>query len=309
MEKRYPITMMCPACIPWTPELRFDETVFRHQVGNLVKHGAKSIYIMGTSGEGYALTRETFVQVVEVFLDECRKGDGVMPMTGIISTSLPEMLERIRLARDLGCKDFQVALPCWGKLGETELFEFFRILCTAFPDCRFVNYNNGDRSKTKITVDQFVRLAREFPNLAGAKFSSSNIYEIYGIATADTPLSFFLVDCGYTYGAVNGEVGLLNSFASIDFELSWKYFEAGRRRDLAQLQLLGNYMFELSDCLSCVEEDLIDAAFDKMIERVADPDFCNRPYPPYQGIGEADFVKIRDGMRAVVEKYRGLVKK
>ena len=54
MEKRYPITMMCAACIPWTDDFDFDEAKFRVHVKDLVDGGAKSIYIMGTAGEGYA---------------------------------------------------------------------------------------------------------------------------------------------------------------------------------------------------------------------------------------------------------------
>lgn len=298
--------MMCAACIPWTKDFQFDESPFRHQVKNLIDNDIKSIYIMGTSGEGYALDEKTFIQVVTVFLDECSKGQRVMPMTGIISTSMREMSNRIAMARDLGCRDFQLALPCWGALSDSEVFTFFKTVCRTFQDCRFINYNNGPRSKTKVTVDQFLRLEKEIPNLAGVKYSSSDIYEIYSIATAETSLAFYLVDNGYTYGAMNGEVGFLNSFASVNFNLSWKYFEAGQKKDFKTLNLLSNYFFELNKSFSCVEGDLMDSAFDKTIERVADDSFNNTVYPPYECVKETEFQQIRESMQKTVKKYLAL---
>ena len=307
MEKRYPLTMMCAACIPWTEDFQFDEKMFRHEVANLISHGAKSIYIMGTAGEGYALDRETFQRVVTVFLDECSKGDGVMPMTGIISTSLPEMLERIRLAKELGCRDFQIALPCWGGLDDSEVTLFFHTVCNTVPDCRFVCYNNGNRSKTKVSVSQFVRLAEELPNLVGAKYSTPLISDLYEIATAPTPLTFFLVDCSYAFGAPYGEVGLLNSFASVDFDLAWAFFEAGQKKDYEKLTLLCRYMFEVGSAFSGVAGEKIDSAFDKSIERCADPAFPNRLYPPYRGITEEEFANADRIIKNAIAKYKKLI--
>ena len=45
IKKRYPITMMCAACIPWTDDMQFDEASFRSEVKHLIDHDVKSIYI------------------------------------------------------------------------------------------------------------------------------------------------------------------------------------------------------------------------------------------------------------------------
>ena len=143
MERRYPVTMMCAACIPWTKDFEFDENAFRKQVRNLVDNNAKSIYIFGTAGEGYSVNTKAYTQILKAFVDECSKKSDVMPMTGIISTSMMEMVDRIKIGRDLGCKDFQIALPCWGALNDDEVVGFFQSICSQFPDCRFIHYNNG----------------------------------------------------------------------------------------------------------------------------------------------------------------------
>lgn len=304
MSKRYPITMMCAACVPWTKDFKFDEAAFKKEVKHLVDNDAKSIYIFGTAGEGYAVNTEVYTQVVKALLEECSKKPDVMPMAGIISTSMMDIIDRITIAKNIGCKDFQIALPCWGALSDDEVIGFFKSICGLFPDCRFIHYNNGPRSKKLCTIDLYVRIAEEVPNLVAAKYSTSNMYEIYKIVTTDCPITFYLVDAGYTFGAMNGECALLNSFASVDMELAWKYFHAGQNKDYQTLIDLGSYNMELVGCFGVVERELIDSAYDKTIERVADPGFSNTLYPPYTGLSEEEFNIVNNRMRAVLEKYK-----
>ena len=304
MEKRYPLTMMCAACIPWTDDFDFDEAKFRVHVKDLVDGGAKSIYIMGTAGEGYALDIDTFTRVVRAFLDVCKDGEDVMPMVGLISTSAKEIMHRIEIAQSLGCRDFQIALPCWGALTDDEVVEYFKMVCGRFPDCRFIHYNNGPRSKKLVTADLYVKLAQLVPNLVAAKYSTHNMPEIYTLAKTQCPITFYLVDGGYTFGAMVGQFGFLNSFYSINMKLAWEYFEAGQNRDYETLLHGDAFYRDASECFSFIERPLIDSAYDKSIERVADPDFDNKLYPPYMGLTEDEFEKVNKTMREVIEKYK-----
>ena len=304
MKKRYPITMMCAACIPWTEDLQFDEVSFRREVSHLIEGGAKSIYILGTAGEGYTLDTEMFKEIVAVFLDACKEGEGVMPMIGIISTSMPEMIARIRIAYDLGGRDFQIACPCWGELNDKDVMTFFKIVCGTFPDCRFVHYNNGPRSKTKVAAGQYVRLAQEIPNLVGAKYSTPNMYEIHALAEADCPITFFLVDGGYAFGSMVGEFGWLNSFASLDMDLAWECFHAGQEHKYARLVELTTMYMKFSDVLGKVSRPMMDSALDKTIERVADSRFSNKLYPPYEGLTEEEFAMVDKEMKQVLAAYK-----
>ena len=304
MEKRYPLTMMCAACIPWTDDFDFDEAKFRVHVKDLVDGGAKSIYIMGTAGEGYALDTDTFTRVVEVFLDVCKDGEDVMPMVGLISTSAKEIMHRIDIAQGLGCRDFQIALPCWGALSDDEVVEYFKMVCGKFPDCRFIHYNNGPRSKKLVTADLYVKLAQLVPNLVAAKYSTHNMTEIYTLAKTQCPITFYLVDGGYTFGAMIGQFGFLNSFYSINMKLAWEYFEAGQKSDYETLLRGDAFYREASGCFSFIGRPLIDSAYDKSIERVADPDFDNKLHPPYMGLTEEEFDRVNKTMRQVIEKYK-----
>jgi hypothetical protein len=132
------------------------------------------------------------------------------------------------------------------------------------------------------------------------------MYEIHGIVTADCPISFFMVDAGYTFGAAVGECGLLNSFASVDMELAWKYFYAGQNNELEVLIELGEFYMDLVECFKIIDREVMDSALDKTIERVADNSFNNTLYPPYNGLTEREFEIVNKGMREAVEKYRGM---
>lgn len=305
MSKRYPITMMCAACIPWTEDFRFDEVQFRVHVKDLIDGGAKSLYILGTAGEGYTLDTKTFTKVVAAFLDVCSQGEDIMPMVGVISTSIMEIMERILIAKNLGCRDFQIALPCWGALTDDEVIDYFKMVCGSFPDCRFIHYNNGSRSKKLVTIDLYMKLADIVPNLVAAKYSTQNLTEIYAIVTADCPIAFYLVDAGYTYGALVGECGFLNSFYSIYPELAWKYFYAGQNKELETLMKGDLFYKEASGCFGFLSRQMIDSAYDKSIERVADNNFNNALHPPYKGLSEDEFATLDNMMKAVIIKYKG----
>ena len=306
MRKRYPITMMCAACIPWTKDLKFDEKQFRVQVKSQIDAGAKSIYIFGTAGEGFVPDTKVFTEIVTVFLDECKNGEGVMPMVGVISTSMIEMMDRIELARNLGAKDFQLALPCWGELSDEEVIEFFKTVCDSFPHCRFIHYNNGPRSKTLCEIDLYIKLADIVPNLVAVKYSEHNLGRIYGIVSADCPITFYLVDAGYTYGGLVGECGYLNSFFSIYPELAWEYFHAVRNRDLETIMKGDLFYKEISACFDFIERTMIDSAYDKSLERVADNNFSHSLYPPYKGLSEEEFKIVDKNMKVIIEKYKNL---
>lgn len=304
MEKRYPTTMLTPATLPLDENYQFDEAVFRSLVQKAVDHGVECMYTFGTAGEGYAVDTKMFTQVTKVFL-EVFGGSGRRPMTGILGLSAYEMLERIGIAKSLGCRDFQIGTPAWGALDFGEVKDFFHMICDANPDCFFMHYNNGPRSKTLVTVPQYIELAREIPNLVAAKYSTMNLIEIRQIATVDCPITFYLVDNGYCYGAMMGSCGYLASFAEVDYPLSWRQFKAGQQRDYAKLVEMDRCLTELSGAFAGVQGPKIDAALDKSITAATLPGMSHRLLPPYHGLTDAEFANAKAVITATVDKYRG----
>ncbi len=285
--KRYPCCLLATCCVPWDEEGHFLEEVFRRQVESMLAQGTQHLYIFGTAGEGYAVSDHQFDQVVRVFHEAMRAGQAE-PMVGVISLSLPTIIERIGRARDLGVRQFQLSLPCWGALQERELFEFFNQTCGRFRDCQFLHYNLP-RTKRLVTGREYARLAREHPNLVATKNSTDALGRIEELLLLAPQLQHFLNETGFVHGSLIAECGLLGSLVTLNWRQARLFFEAGRRRDLTtalpllhELNALAGDLFEVVGAAAHM-----DGAFDKMFCRLHDHAFPLRMLPPYAGVSEA----------------------
>ncbi|MBI5774411.1 MAG: dihydrodipicolinate synthase family protein [Verrucomicrobia bacterium] len=299
--KRYRSCILATCCVPWNEDFSFAGEIFRRQVRHLISHGIRDLYIFGTAGEGYAVSDRQFDEIARAFLDETRV-PGVQSMVGVISLSLPTIIERIERARALNARRFQLSLPSWGALRDAEVDTFFRETCGRFPDCEFLHYNLP-RTGRIITGAEYGRLAGRHPNLVATKNSTTDTQRLRGLLKEAPQLQHFITECGYTQAAMMGECGLLISVANTNLALGRACFEAGCRRDGATLAEIGREAGELvAELLKLAgPEAHMDGAFDKMFCRVNDPEFPLRLLPPYAGVTEAVFEQFA---RLLNEKYR-----
>lgn len=281
--------------IPWDQQFEFLEDLFRHQIRELLRHGTEHLYLFGTAGEGYAVTNSQFRDITRVFVEEMRRGSAE-PMIGTISLSLPTIIERIEIARELGVSRFQISLPSWGALSDEELQLFFRETCGRFPESQFLHYNLL-RSKRLVTPREYGRLAEEFPNLVATKNSTDSMERIRGLLTHAPQLQHFLTETGYFYGSLLGECGLLISVAATNWNSGRAYFEAGRLRDLTELVSMHREIAEVTARLieAAGPGERIDGAYDKILWKLHDSRFPLRLLPPYSSapeIGYENFLEI-----------------
>jgi dihydrodipicolinate synthase/N-acetylneuraminate lyase len=289
-EKRYPRTILATACIPWTEGFEIDEMLFRAEIRGLLHRGIRHIYLFGTAGEGYAVTEELFEKMVRVFAEEMDAPDR-FAMVGLISLSLPSMIQRVQKAYALGIRDFQFALPSWGALQDAELDRFVHLLCDPFPDCRFMHYNLL-RAKRILTIHEYERLADEVPNLVAVKYVTTDIPTIQEIARSSCPLRFFFTEQGFGYGSLVGEFGYLLSIGTTRIERAWDYFHAavdGRSQSLLDMQVELAAMAK--GLLDRVGRTMIDAAYDKVFCKILDTRFPLRLMPPYTCTSEEGYRK------------------
>jgi dihydrodipicolinate synthase/N-acetylneuraminate lyase len=259
--------MLATCVIPWDEQWEFMEDLFRHEVRTRCATMTRHLYVFGTAGEGYAVSDRQFDRIVGVFHDEM-KANGAEAMVGIISLSLPTILERIGRWRDRGVRLFQVALPSWGPLNEHEVFDFFGRVCGGFPDCRFVHYNLP-RTKRLVTGKEYGRLAQEHPNLVGTKNCTDSINRVEELLTFAPQLRHFPGETGFAYGSLIGEPGLLVSQAETNPQAARAFFDAGVRRDAATLLALQRELDAYGRDLAALVDNgaHIDGTFDKMLWR------------------------------------------
>lgn len=281
--------ILATAVVPWTDRFEFDEPVFRRQVHTIARHLTRHLYVFGTAGEGYAVTERQFDAITRSFWSASQEA-GVEPMVGLISLSLPTIVERIERARALGFRLFQLSLPSWGALNDREVDAFFAATCGGFPDCQFHHYNLL-RTKRLLTSVEYRRLAAAHPNFVAVKNSTSDPAVLADLLTMTPRLRFYITEKGYAIARRTHDVGLLISLASVHPGRA-KAFVAGddarREADVADFNAMVAVLKELSD-----GKYHIDGAYDKMLFRVSDPTFPLRLLPPYVGASEADFAQFR----------------
>jgi len=287
--------------VPWTETYEFDEKKFRVQVQNLAQNLTSHLYVFGTAGEGYAVTDSQFETISRCFLEEAQVA-GAAPTIGIISLSLPIILERIERARGWGARRFQLSLPSWAALNEKEVEVFFRETCGRFRDCEFMHYNLM-RTKRLVTPVEYGRLAEEHPNLVATKNTKDDEDFLRELCTLAPQLQHFLGESGFTRMRDRFECGLLISIASTNLQRAKEFFNA-RGEDLVRLN------GELRHALAALKEafgpePLIDGAYDKLIYKLGSPDFPLRLLPPYSSADESTaLARYQEAMTRLAPMWR-----
>jgi dihydrodipicolinate synthase/N-acetylneuraminate lyase len=238
------------------------------------------------------VTERQFDEICRAFRQETDQPD-VRAMVGVISLSLPTMIERIGRARDMGFRYFQISLPSWGALTDNEMFRFFKEVCGRFPDCGFLHYNLL-RSKRLVTPEEYVLLAKENQNLVATKNSTGDMDRVAGLVKKTPQLTHFMTETGYSYGCQLGECGLLISMAATNFSSGKAYFSAGQKRNIRKLLEWQQELTEVANEMIAlgIKEAHIDGAYDKLFCKMHDPEFPLRMLPPYNGISDGTFRKI-----------------
>ncbi len=300
VKPRHPPGMLCAVDVPWKEDWSLDEGVFRRHVRHLISNGFKWLYVMGTAGEGYAVSDSQFKRVVDVFVEEM-SGPGLKPQVGVISLSTTQVAERIRYARSRGVRSFQVSLPSWGAVSDREMLAFFRTVCGPFPDCDFLHYNLG-RTKRVLTGEDYRPIIESVPNLVATKQSTYDFGLIRGWVQEAPELQHFFLQHDYASGCLYGECSLLCALAGLFPKLTHDYYKAGQEKDLKRAFEVQSQFMDIGESLfGHVKTTHMDGAYDKFVAWLIDPSFPRRLLPPYEAFPDTD---AETGRRNYEARYR-----
>ena len=279
--------------LPWNESYELDEAVFTRHLQETLDGGYQNAYILGTAGEGYALSEERFRHVVTVFARQMVR-DGIDPQVGVIGLSMEQTLTRLQFAHEQGIRMFQISLPSWGALDDREALQFFQTVCGAFPDSRFLHYNLP-RAGRILRGEEYAAIAGAVPNLVATKNSSSDYARTADLMINAPMLQHFLLEGNFALGCTVGECSLLCSYDALFPRTTWQFFEAGQRRDLSELFRIAEVFYRVGCKLfaHCPRE-MIDGSYDKTFLWLRDPSFSNRLLPPYIGLSEEESQTCRE---------------
>jgi dihydrodipicolinate synthase/N-acetylneuraminate lyase len=297
---RYPQALLVSCEIPWDENEQLLEELFRRELRHILRH-FNHLYIFGTAGEGYAVDTARFQQIVQIFYQETRGAD-IYPMVGVIGLSTANIVERVGLAYEVGFRVFQISLPSWGALNNTELMTFFKDVCAAFPAAQFLHYNLP-RTKRILEGADYRRLIDVIPNLVATKNTGGGLARAADLMTHAPELQHFFGEENYPHGSLYGECSLLSSFGPMAPAKASALFEAGRRRQLDVLFTLQKEFHDMTRSVlgPLLAEGRIDGAYDKLLVRLGGfEEMPLRLLSPYQGFAEEQYQACK---RILHEQY------
>ncbi len=291
---RYPAAMLAACPTAWDDDERLVEDIFRREVRMVIEAGFNHLYVFGTGSEGYAVDTPRFTQVARVFYDEAN-GKDIHPMIGAIGLSTANVVERLRIAYDIGFREFQVSLPSWGPVTDEEAMRFFVDVCGTFPDAVFLHYNLP-RTKRVLTGPEYARIIPEVPNLVATKNTAGGLPFADQLLRHAPELMHFMGEGNYPHGAMLGEVGLLATMGELTPVRCRELFDAGQARDVETLFRLQHDLERLATDLWAVGSSRphMDGAYDKMLTKLGMiPEFPLRLLSPYVSFGEDDYLAMK----------------
>jgi 4-hydroxy-tetrahydrodipicolinate synthase len=161
-----------PVVTPFTNDQELDLAKLKAHVDWQIECGVHGIFVLGTTGEFYALDEKEKQTVAATAVAHCRGRSPVFVGTGAETTR--EVVRLTRMAEKEGADGVSVITPYFIKPSQAELFDHFRKVaeCTKLP---VVLYNNpGTCAGLSIEPDTVARLA-ELPNVVGIKDSSGDL--------------------------------------------------------------------------------------------------------------------------------------
>ena len=160
-----------PILTPMNDDESINETELRHQVNRMIDAGVSGIFAFGTNGEAYALSHKEKVQILKVVVDETKKRVPVYAGTGCVTTR--ETITLSKEAEEIGADILSVIVPYFAAASQDELYDHYKAVAEAV-NLPVVLYNIPARTGNALAPATVARLAKDIPNIVGAKDSSGN---------------------------------------------------------------------------------------------------------------------------------------
>ncbi|ULL13660.1 N-acetylneuraminate lyase [Paenibacillus sp. H1-7] len=190
-----------------------DGSLDLESLNRLVEHqieqGIKGFYVGGSTGEGFILTSEERMTVLETVVRAARGRVTVIAHVGCIST-----MESIRLARhaeELGVDAISAVVPFYYKVGPQEIRAHYESIMEA-SQLPMIVYHFPGATGVQLSLEFYEQMARH-PRCLGVKFTSLNLFEMQQIRSRCG--SGFLIWNGhdevYAGGSLMGADGAIGS--------------------------------------------------------------------------------------------------
>ncbi|MFZ4767329.1 MAG: dihydrodipicolinate synthase family protein [Roseimicrobium sp.] len=227
--------------------------VVENQAAHLLANGVRYAFICGTTGESSSLTVAERHTLAEHWL-EVTRGSELAVIVHVGANCLADARAIASQAQQLGAVAISALAPSYFKPASVAaLVECMAEIAAAAPELPFYYYEIPTLTGITISPSAFLAAAAErIPNLAGLKFTSSNLME-YQLCRAfsegafDVPFGSDEMLLGALVLGATGAVGSSFNFAAPIYQRLIKAYEAG---DVAQARAEQLRSVRLIQCLA-----------------------------------------------------------
>lgn len=225
-----------PVVTPMIQDEEIDLAGLRKHIDYLIGHKVHGVFVLGTTGEFYALDEAEKQRVIAEAMAHVGGRLPVYAGTGAETTR--EVVRLTRMAEKEGVAGVSVITPYFLKPTQTELFDHFRRVaeCSSVP---VVLYNNPAAcAGLSIEPDTVARLA-ELPGVMGIKDSSGDLQNTIEIIRATRPEKFAVLNGRDTLilaALAAGAQGAIPAACNLAPELCVGIYESFVKGDIAAAQ-------------------------------------------------------------------------
>ena len=160
---------------PFRKDLSLDEEAVRRLARRQVDAGINFLVPCGTTGESPTLSKAELRRVVEIAIEEARRGK-IRVVAGAGGYNTAEVIERAREYEAMGADGILSVSPYYNKPTQEGLYQHFKAIAAAIS-LPIILYNIPGRTGVNIEPATMRRLA-EIDNIAGVKEASGNISQM-----------------------------------------------------------------------------------------------------------------------------------
>lgn len=145
----------------------------------LRSNGLKGVFINGSSGEGYMLTKEERMRLAEAWREAIPEGEDFKLLVHVGSTSIKESRELARHAQEIGAFGIGAMASPFPKVSRVEdLAAYCREIAKGAPELPFYYYHIPAFNGAFLPMPDFLKvMEREVPTFAGLKYTYESNYE------------------------------------------------------------------------------------------------------------------------------------
>jgi len=162
-----------PAMVtPFDKYNELDENGIRSVIDYILKGNVHGIFISGSQGEFWALTKNEKEKIFKIAVDAV---DGKIPIyAGTSAESTLETIELTKMANDIGVDAASILTPYFINPDQNELLNHY-IKIANKVDMPILVYSNPGRTGVKVSSTMLESLCEECENVVGIKDSSGDL--------------------------------------------------------------------------------------------------------------------------------------